>query len=162
MRGTQLLFVILLASLVSACGGSGSGDAATADAQGARVYSANCAACHQADGSGIPGIYPPITQTEWIEGDSGRLIRLILYGMGGPIEVKGAPYNGVMPPHRHLSDDQIAAVLTFVRQNFGNEAGPVTPDDVYAVRAAIGRRGVWEPSELESATGIPDLDAAAR
>lgn len=122
---------------------------------GARVYNTNCVTCHQPEGQGVAGIYPPLTQTEWVNGDEGRLIRLVLNGVRGPIEVNGVQYNNVMTPHGFLSDDQIAAVLTYVRSNFGNTAGPVAPDDVAAVRASIEKRDTWTAEELESRTGIP-------
>ncbi len=157
MRFFGLAAAVGMALTVAACGGQG-GAGATADERGARVYSAYCVVCHQADGGGIEGIYPPIRQTEWVEGDTGRLIRLVLHGMNGPIEVNGEQYNGLMPPHRHLSDDQIADVLTFVRQNFDNDAGEVTADEVFAVRRQTGRRGVWSPGELEAAVGIPEIE----
>lgn len=121
---------------------------------GARVYNTNCVTCHQPQGQGIPGVYPPLQQTEWVNGDEGRLIRLVLNGMRGPIEVNGVQYNSVMTAHDFLSDDQIAAVLTYVRSNFGNASGPVSPDDVAAVRAAREHRSLWTADELESRTGI--------
>lgn len=155
MREYRLSIALVLMLFLAACGREGAVPGTGAE-RGARVYSAYCIACHQADGEGLRGLYPPIRQTDWVEGDAGRLIRLVLYGMSGPIEVNGEQYNGVMPPHRHLSDDQIADVLTFVRRNFDNDAGEVTADEVFAVRQEVGRRGVWSPVELEAATGIPD------
>lgn len=154
MRFAPILVALFIATLAAGCGGD-EADGHTENTAGLRVYRTYCLSCHQADGGGIQGMYPPLQQTEWTEGDRGRLIRLILYGMAGPIEVNGQRYNNVMPAHGHLSDDQIADVLTFVRSNFGNDAPAVTADDVFAVRRASERRGMWRPDELESATGIP-------
>ncbi len=111
---------------------------------------------HQAHGQGIPGFFPPLTQTEWVLGDKGWLVRLLLNGMQGPLEVEGEAYNGTMVlPSPSLTDEQIAAVLTYVRQHFGNDAEAVTPDEVAAVRAANDREGFWEAAELLERTGLP-------
>ncbi len=158
MHKSTSSLAIGLALFLTACGG-GTSTPQTPDERGARVYNTYCATCHQADGSGLPRLYPPVRQTEWVEGDPGRLIRLVLYGMRGPIEVKGEQYNGLMPPHRHLSDDQIADVITFIRSNLENDASEVTADDVFAVRREEGVRGAWTPDELATATGIPSIVA---
>ncbi len=123
---------------------------------GKSVYDTKCAQCHQASGQGIPGSFPSLTQTEWVLGDKGRLVRLLLNGMQGPLEVEGEVYNGIMilPPPA-LTDEQIAAVLTYVRQHFGNHAEALTPDEVASVRAANEQEGLWEASELLERTGWP-------
>jgi mono/diheme cytochrome c family protein len=141
--------------LVAGCGSGDGSSERTPEERGQRIYRAYCLSCHQADGSGIAGMYPPLQQTDWVEGDTGRLIRLVINGVAGPIEVKGEMYNNVMPAHGNLSDNQIADVLTFVRQSFGNDASAVTADDVYAVRSTNEQRGMWRASDLEHATGIP-------
>jgi mono/diheme cytochrome c family protein len=143
--------------LVTGCGGEDR--ERTPEERGQRIYRAYCVSCHLADGSGIPGMYPPLQQTDWVEGDAGRVIRLLLNGMAGPYEVKGNQYNNIMPAHGTLSDNQIADVLTFVRSNFGNDASAITPDEVHAVRSTNEKRGMWEPAELEHATGIPDIES---
>ena len=121
---------------------------------GKPVYDTRCAQCHQANGKGIPGSFPSLTQTEWVLGDKGRLVRLLLNGMQGPLEVEGEAYNGIMilPPPA-LTDEQVAAVLTYVRQHFGNDAEAVTPDEVATVRAANEQEGLWEAAELLERTG---------
>ncbi len=82
---------------------------------GSNIYDRFCVTCHQADGMGIPGAFPPVYESEWVNGDVGRLIRLVLNGMQGPMTVNGERYNNVMTPHDFLDDAQIAAVLsTFV------------------------------------------------
>ncbi len=122
---------------------------------GERIYSTTCMTCHQPEGQGIPNIYPPLAETEWVNGDKGRLIRIVLGGMRGPVVIEGVTYNNVMTSHSFLSDEQVAAVLSYVRSNFGNAAGAVSADEVAAVRAATNRRDLWTAEELESATGIP-------
>ena len=104
--------------------------------KGKTVYGQYCIACHQADGKGVAGAFPPLTQTEWVEGDKTELISLVINGMQGPITVKGEQYNNVMPPHGFLSDEDIAAVLTYVRQSFGNNASEITIAEVVEVRAS--------------------------
>lgn len=123
--------------------------------RGKPIFETRCAQCHQANGQGLPGFFPPLTRTEWVLGDKGRLIRLLLNGMIGPIQINGEAYDSAMPPHNSLADEQIAAVLTYVRQNFGNDAGAVAPDEVAAVRAANQKIGLWNPAELLERTGLP-------
>ncbi len=123
---------------------------------GEQVYRTYCGTCHQPDGQGIPGAFPPLAETEWVQGDAGRLIRLVLNGMQGPVTINGKEYNNMMTPHNFLSDDQVAAVLTYVRSNFGNDAPGISPEAVTAIRAANTKQGMWTPSELEQATGIPE------
>ena len=112
-----------------------------------------CVACHQADGKGTPGQFPPLIQTDWVlEPEPGRIIRAVLYGLSGPIEVKGQNYNGAMVPWKDaLTDEEIAAVLTYVRQNpdWGNKAPEVKPERVKAVRDKTkGRTQPFSPAEL--------------
>ncbi|WP_018968826.1 c-type cytochrome [Rubritalea marina] len=107
-------------------------------ADGAKVY-ATCAACHQATGQGIPGAFPPLAESEWVNGPVENLIRIQLRGLMGPITVKGTTYNSVMPPNASMSDEDIAAVLTYIRSNFGNDASAVTPDMVKALRSEVGK-----------------------
>lgn len=128
---------------------------------GADIFAKYCATCHQPDGAGVEGAFPPLRQTEWTEGDKGRLIRLVLYGMQGPIEIDGAQYNNVMTPHGFLTDEQVAAVLTFVRSNFGNDADAVTADEVARVRAAEGDHDLFESTRLYYRIGIPEADSTA-
>lgn len=116
---------------------------------GAAIYTANCLACHQQNGQGIAGVFPPLSETEWVTGSEDRLIRVILHGLMGPIEVKGVQYNGVMPAFGALNNNQVSYLLTFLRQAWENDASPVTPDEVAAVRAAeAGRTQPWTNPEL--------------
>ncbi len=101
---------------------------------GETIYITYCAACHARDGQGSPPRFPPIAETEWVTGDKERLINIILNGMEGPIMVRGELYNNPMPAHDFLSDEEIAQVLTFIRQNFGNDASAITEEEVRNLR----------------------------
>lgn len=102
---------------------------------GQKVYEANCQACHQASGNGVAGMNPPLAGTEWVTGDKERLIGVILNGMNEPIEIKGEKYQNVMAAHDFLSDQEIADVLTYIRQSFGNSASAITKEEVASQRA---------------------------
>lgn len=127
------------------------GDALFAKGQG--IYATYCSVCHQSTGQGLPGQFPPLAESDWVNTPgSARLIRLVLNGIQGPITVNGQAFNGAMPPWRDLlTDEAVASVLTYVRQNqnWGNEASPVTPDQVKAIRdETAGRVTAWNPEEL--------------
>ncbi|HYG24811.1 MAG TPA: cytochrome c [Verrucomicrobiae bacterium] len=111
---------------------------------GKQVYNRpTCSACHMPSGQGSPGQFPPLTGSEWVlEEHPGRFIRLVLYGLQGPITVKGQQFNSSMVPWNMLSDEEVAAVITYVRQNkeWGNNASAVTPEQVKAVREKVGNR----------------------
>lgn len=119
---------------------------------GKRIFTGNCAVCHQPTGLGIPGQYPPLVGSDWLAGNPARIKRLVLHGGEGPITVKGSMYNNAMPPFGvKLTDKQIAAVLTFERGNkdWGNSADPIPPEAVAATREATkGRLNPWSPAEL--------------
>lgn len=118
---------------------------------GEQTYQAVCAACHQATGQGLPGAFPPLAGSEWANGDAETMIRIVIAGVGGPIEVKGQTFNSLMPPPPGLDDEKIAAVLTFVRANFGNKASKVEKAQVAEIRAAISSRGKpWTADELKA------------
>jgi glucose/arabinose dehydrogenase len=102
---------------------------------GATLYQTYCAACHQRDGKGDGSRFPPVAATRWVSGDPGRLIGIVLNGLQGEVQVEGQTFNGVMPPHAFLTDDQVAQLLTFLRQNFGNYAGGIKPGEVAEIRA---------------------------
>lgn len=115
--------------------------AANENPLGEKVYKQYCFACHQMDGNGVPGNFPPLRETDWVNGDKERLIELVINGMEGPIEVNGETYNNVMTAHGFLSDEEIAAVLTYVRSNFGNNSSEVTVEEVQQVRASLTEGG---------------------
>ena len=117
---------------------------------GRKVYSSTCAACHQPTGQGASGTYPPLAGSEIVTGDEAKLIRVVLHGLTGEIEVQGETFNGAMPPWGPtLKDDDIAAVLTYVRSAWGNKAAPVTAAKVASIRAATSSRTApWTAPEL--------------
>lgn len=102
--------------------------------KGARVFSQTCFACHQAEGQGMPGIFPPLAKADYLMADKQRAIRAVVRGLSGEITVNGQKYNGVMPPVM-LNDEQIAQVLTYVRNSWGNEGDIVTVEEVQKVHA---------------------------
>jgi mono/diheme cytochrome c family protein len=105
--------------------------------RGKEVYLMNCLACHQADGSGVPNLNPTIVKTKWVLGSKSILIQQILKGSQGQTEVDGETFNNAMPPMPHLTDQQIADVLTYVRNSFGNKASAVTSAEVKTERAKV-------------------------
>lgn len=117
---------------------------------GKTVYSTTCAACHQATGEGVEGTYPPLAGSEWVNGDEAKVVRIVLGGLTGPVEVAGETYSGMMPPWGGvLKDADIAAVLTYVRSTWGNKAAPITAAKVAAIRAATASRTApWTIPEL--------------
>lgn len=122
-------------------------------ASGQRLYGIYCSVCHQPGGQGAPGQFPPLAQSEWVVAPGyDRLVRMVLDGLHGPITVRGQNYNGAMPPFGELlRDDEIAAVLTFIRQNqvWGNEASVVSPDRVARIREeTASRTTAWTADEL--------------
>lgn len=103
-------------------------------AGGEKIYSVYCGTCHQRNGQGASGRFPTLAGTPWVTGDKERLITIVLKGLEGRIEVKGEPYDNLMPQHSFLDNKEVANVLTYIRQNFGNEASAVTTEEVSAVR----------------------------
>jgi mono/diheme cytochrome c family protein len=119
--------------------------------KGDQVYVGVCQTCHQVNGKGIAGQYPPLDGSEWLQRDAETPIRIVLYGLEGPISVQGTTYNNKMPPfHDKLSNSEIAAVLTHVRSSWSNNAPPVRPEEVEAIRAQHGVRAPWSAAELSS------------
>lgn len=104
---------------------------------GAKLYNAYCASCHQRNGKGDSNRFPSLDQSEWVNGDKRKLIALTLNGLEGPITVKGKAFNGVMPPHSFLSDEEVAQILTYIRLNFGNNSSAVLEKDVAEVRKTL-------------------------
>jgi mono/diheme cytochrome c family protein len=126
---------------------------------GEQIYMSRCMSCHQINGQGIPGVFPPLDGTEWVKSDKGRLIRIVLDGLTGETTVQDVVYSGAMPPWKaFLTDEEIAAVLTYVRNAWSNEAPAVTAQEVAAVRKATAdRKESWTEAELEEEEnqGIP-------
>lgn len=117
---------------------------------GKKVFDTTCIACHQANGLGVPGQYPPLVASEWATGNEERMIRIVLHGLNGPITVEGKEYNNVMAPlGGALKDEQIANALSYVRASWGNAASEVSPETVAKVRAdTASRTTFWTAAEL--------------
>lgn len=117
--------------------------------RGAAVYARTCIACHQPTGLGLPPVFPPLANAPIVAGNPELPVKFILQGLMGPITVNGMTYNSMMPPVAGVSDADIADVLTYVRQSFGNKANAVTADQVKAIRAAnAARTAPWTTAEL--------------
>ncbi|MEY2880422.1 MAG: hypothetical protein RLZZ15_2802 [Verrucomicrobiota bacterium] len=115
---------------------------------GKKLYNnAACNTCHQTNGQGVPGVYPPLAGSEWVTGSEERLIRVVLYGLTGHIKVKGVDYPGVVPMPAfgkvpgsgfNWTDEKISHVLTYIRSDWGNNASPITTAQVTAVHDKEG------------------------
>lgn len=105
--------------------------------EGKKVYG-NCAACHQPSGTGMPGQFPPLVGSEWVDGGTARLGAILIHGVNGPMTVAGQSYNQLMPAWSTLSDKKIAQVITYIRREFGTlpegEDGVVTAEMIAAGR----------------------------
>lgn len=132
--------------------------------RGARVYRNQCAQCHQADGNGVPGVYPPLAGTDWVTGHPEVVSRILINGLNGPIVVKGNTYNGNMPAFGPaglaLSERDIAAVITYIRQEWGNDASEVSVAMIADYSAAYNNRTTpWTAGELQEGLGpIPEAE----
>jgi mono/diheme cytochrome c family protein len=107
---------------------------AAAIARGGIVYKQYCLSCHQVDGSGVPNMNPPLTNTSYVTGDKTRLIKVVLNGFPAPVDIDGQSYSNVMAPHNFLKDQEIADVLTYIRNSFSNKGTAITMAQVKAVR----------------------------
>jgi mono/diheme cytochrome c family protein len=104
---------------------------------GAALYQKYCLSCHQKDGSGVPNTFPPLKNSNWVNGDPNRLIKIVLHGLQGEIEVNDEVYSQIMPNQSNLSDEQIADILSYIRKNFGNNAKTVKPDEIKLIRKQL-------------------------
>ncbi len=128
----------------------------TAKVDGAAVYAGNCAACHQATGAGLPGVFPPLAGSEWVLAKKEIPVQILLHGMAGPVIVKGASYAGVMPAFPQLKDAELAAVLTHIRKTWGNSAGEITAEEIAAGRKTFAdKTAPWNEAEIKSEVGSP-------
>ena len=118
--------------------------------RGRVLYEVSCGACHQANGEGKQGVASPLAGSEWVTGSERRLLRISLDGVRGPIEVKGKRYQLEMPALRHVyGDEDMAAILTYIRGAWGNSASAITADSVGKQRADTAQRGdSWTAEEL--------------
>lgn len=139
---------ILLCTLFTAVA-SAAPDADTMK-RGQAVYSRTCIACHQPTGMGIPPVFPPLAGSEWIAKSSSIAVRNIINGMIGPVVVKGMTYNSMMPPVAGLSDKEIADVVTYVNNSFGNTGATLTEAEVKEIKVKYAdRKTPWTAAEYE-------------
>jgi mono/diheme cytochrome c family protein len=139
--------------LPGAGGATAAGGAAALPAaavSGQAVFESRCSACHQANGQGLPGAFPPLAGSEYVLGEEERVVRIVLHGLQGPVTVKGQAFNGAMPAWADvMSDAAIAAVLTYIRSSWGNSAEAIAVEKVAEQRAATaGRTTPWTAAEL--------------
>lgn len=109
-------------------------------ADGKQLYQKYCIACHQADGGGVPRMSPPLFDTDFTTGDKKRLISILLKGLNEPIEVQDETYFSPMASFSYLTDKEIAAILTYVRTNFGNKASSINDLEVASIRKSLGKK----------------------
>ena len=135
------------ASVTPAAGGG-----ADLMAEGKKSYMMICVACHQPTGMGLPGVFPPLTKSPYVNGSAERFAAIILKGNAGPFTVDGKPFNQIMPGQEAmLTDEKIASIMTFVRASFGNSAASVTPDVVAAARKKYAEHKTpWTQPELDA------------
>jgi nitrite reductase (NO-forming) len=105
-------------------------------AAGKLLYNGTCSVCHQNNGEGLPNVFPPLAGSDYLMADKARAIGIVLNGLSGPVTVNGSDYSSVMPAMSQLNDDEIANILTFVLNSWGNDDGTVTTAEVAAVREA--------------------------
>ncbi len=129
----------------------------TSSVNGEQIFGAHCAACHQATGQGIPGAFPPLAGSKWVAVEDPNLPLAIVHdGLSGEIEVAGTTYNGVMPPFKGtLSSEEIAAVLTYARHEWGNNANSIDVSVVEKHNENFGDRGSWTVDELKQTFQTP-------
>ncbi|MCY4158617.1 MAG: cytochrome c [Bacteroidetes bacterium] len=157
--GLQHCFFVILIGLILSVVAEGGIAQDSAVPDGEPLYMTRCASCHQANGEGISGVFPPLNEVDWVTGDKGRLIRLVLDGVMGPLQVGDMVYTGAMPPWKtFLNDQEMAALLTYIRTAWDNDASAVTENEVRLVREATNdRKKAWTTEELEDEInqGIP-------
>jgi mono/diheme cytochrome c family protein len=124
--------------------------AAPAPHPGKNAYIRTCAACHMIDGRGLPNLFPPLAGSPTVKAvDPTALILIALHGLKGPVEINGQLFEGVMPAQGNLlSDRELAAVVSYIRQEWGNQPDAVTPTQVRALRSAHPRHDPWTMDEL--------------
>ena len=152
MLGVSLIGLSVGACAQESADESAAGDTAVHDAEvaagnkddlmarGEAVYLANCAACHQPNGEGLTGAFPPLAGSDFLEGDRKKVMAAALFGLSGPITVNGVEYDGVMPSLGHLPDEDLAAALTYVLNAWGNDGAAVSVAEVAALRVELGQQ----------------------
>ena len=150
LRSLLSFTVLCLASLLAGCGKNPVHPRVPVAEAGRAQFESYCAACHLSGGPGMMGEAPPLDGSLRVTGPETRLIKIVLHGLRGPIEVRGKTYNQEMPAFgQSLTDTEIASLLSFVRKRFDGPDTPILPAAVGRVRAAAGSRpGYWTAEEL--------------
>lgn len=120
---------------------------------GKALFAAHCVACHQATGKGLPGVFPPLDGSEWVQGDERVLANILLHGINGEITVAGASYSGAMPAFNQLSDAELAGLASYVRSSWSNQAAPVKEPVVAQERKTSTRTAPFEGGAALKALG---------
>jgi len=102
---------------------------------GKALFNGTCSVCHQANGAGLPGVFPPLAKSDYLNADPSRAVGVVIHGLAGKVSVNGKEYDSVMPPMNQLNDDEVANILTYVLNSWDNKGGKVTSDEVKAIRA---------------------------
>jgi nitrite reductase (NO-forming) len=133
--------VASLASVATAVQASAQGNLTVAQQieAGSALYKGTCSVCHQDDGAGLPNVFPPLAKSDYLMSNPQRAIEVVLNGLSGPVTVNGSTYNSVMPPMSQLNDDEIANILTYAMNNWGNKGPAITAEQVAKVRATTKR-----------------------
>ncbi|WP_295361973.1 copper-containing nitrite reductase [Arenimonas sp.] len=108
-------------------------------AAGKALFAGTCSTCHGIEGAGMPGVFPPLAESDWMTRSHAELAAIVLNGLAGPIKVNGQDYNSVMPPMSQLTDDEVANILTYTLNSWGNPGGRVSKEEVAKVRATTER-----------------------
>ncbi|CAN7620399.1 c-type cytochrome [Polaromonas sp. LjRoot131] len=132
---------------------AGPAPGAATTANGKQLFTANCVACHQASGKGLPGVFPPLDGSEWVTGDERTVANILLHGVTGEITVMGNSFKGAMPAFAQLSDAELAAVASYIRAEWSNKAGAIKPELFEAERKAGTRTAPFNGgAELKALT----------
>ena len=125
-----------LAAVTKATEASASGTLSVQDQvqAGQALFAGTCSVCHQGNGAGLPGVFPPLAKSDYLAADMKRAIGVVLRGLSGKVTVNGQEYNSVMPQMTQLNDDEIANILTYVLNSWDNPGGRISADDVKKVR----------------------------
>ena len=136
-RGWRI--TVFCGASLAAAAALANGEAAAPDARppGQRLYAMHCLSCHQADGGGVPNMQPPIAGGTWVQGDARALALFVMSGGFDSASRKDSDVGNVMPPFRQLADADLAAILTYIRQKFGNGGSPLSAADVAEARTSL-------------------------
>ena len=128
-----------MASVTKATANAASGTLTLQDQinAGKSLFNGTCSVCHQANGAGLAGVFPPLAKSDYLNEDPKRAAAVVMHGLSGKVNVNGQEYNSVMPPMNQLNDDEVANILTYVLNSWGNKGGQIKTEDMKAVRAQV-------------------------